>query len=318
MMHRYLTNLFVGLAVASSLLATVVVAQESIVVDWIIPSDGETLADVTAFVGDTVQFDWSGTHNVYLHPSMSCDRTGSSVVATTSGSIYTLVEAGTYYFACHVGSHCDLGQHITVTVEARSGDGDADSDIDDEGDVDSPTAAPVGSDNGDRPTVSGGSSPTDGSTADTCTIDGQIFQRGDNLGEAFVTVCGSPDLFPCFCNPDIDGQAECPYCGFETTGNGYRCAKGGETITFIDVAGVGQSCGCVVPDSPASPICTCTEDSDAQVCDITLSDGEKVKILPGERVGSDPVCGRNFPCFCDPSRPSKQVSLFTFNSEDLD
>ena len=56
----------------------------------------------------------------------SCDFTGATQVPVTStGSPNDLTEvvisgAGTYYFACQVGSHCNANQKITVTVTASS------------------------------------------------------------------------------------------------------------------------------------------------------------------------------------------------------
>eukprot|EP01046_Picozoa_sp_COSAG06_P024150 COSAG06_NODE_1953_length_7994_cov_40.573583_2_plen_450_part_00 len=65
-------------------------------------------------------FSWSGYHNVYLHPSGDCSEAGAtgptSGSAGTSGAAFDLARAGTYTFACDVGSHCELGQIVTITV----------------------------------------------------------------------------------------------------------------------------------------------------------------------------------------------------------
>jgi hypothetical protein len=54
---------------------------------------------------------------------------------------------------------------------------------------------------------------------DTCVFDnGLEFEPGDNLGDNFVTRCGDSDVFPCFCEPLLQFQAYCPYCGFSAGG----------------------------------------------------------------------------------------------------
>merc|ERR1740139_673398 len=56
-------------------------------VDWIIPSNGEPLPQRTVAVGDTALFKWpvQGTpHNVYVHPSGTCDEIDAAVVAAKS------------------------------------------------------------------------------------------------------------------------------------------------------------------------------------------------------------------------------------------
>jgi plastocyanin len=79
-----------------------------------------TYEDIIAQSGDTITFTWDGTHNAYIHPSGSCDGTGAIEVGGTSPATYTFTDAdvGTsMFFACEVGTHCDLGQHITVSVQ---------------------------------------------------------------------------------------------------------------------------------------------------------------------------------------------------------
>ena len=121
-------------------------------IDWIIkPYD-----DMTAVVGDTINFKYNSYHDVYLHPSGSCDRAGAvligdnadgdgarhqrihqttsnvsncnyisaltpraSLAAVTRGGVsHQFTEPGSYTFACQMGSHCDSGQIVTVVVTA--------------------------------------------------------------------------------------------------------------------------------------------------------------------------------------------------------
>lgn len=83
-------------------------------INWII----KTYKPMTASVGDTVSFAWSGWHNVYLHPSQSCSTRGATLVgseSTRKGS-FKFTKPGKYTFACQVGSHCSMGQIVTFTV----------------------------------------------------------------------------------------------------------------------------------------------------------------------------------------------------------
>lgn len=90
-------------------------------IDWIIkPYD-----DMTAVVGDTINFKYNSYHDVHLHPSGSCDRAGAVLIgdnadgdATRGGVSHQFTEPGSYTFACQMGSHCDSGQIVTVVVTA--------------------------------------------------------------------------------------------------------------------------------------------------------------------------------------------------------
>jgi len=108
-----------------SILALLVLAQLSSfanaaatipVENWVLPYKGPE--NLEAKVGDTIVFEWVGGHNVYIHPSMSCDLEGAINVGSSSGSSYTFVEAdgsaeGTdMFFACDIGNggHCMAGE----------------------------------------------------------------------------------------------------------------------------------------------------------------------------------------------------------------
>jgi hypothetical protein len=77
----------------------------------------------SAKVGDTITFNWSGTHNVYIHPTETCDSAGSTVVGVSSGALYTFTseDVGAVVFACDVSSHCEDGQIVTFNVAANDG-----------------------------------------------------------------------------------------------------------------------------------------------------------------------------------------------------
>eukprot|EP00532_Pseudo-nitzschia_australis_P019019 CAMPEP_0168309708 /NCGR_PEP_ID=MMETSP0142_2-20121227/66420_1 /TAXON_ID=44445 /ORGANISM="Pseudo-nitzschia australis, Strain 10249 10 AB" /LENGTH=302 /DNA_ID=CAMNT_0008262447 /DNA_START=104 /DNA_END=1012 /DNA_ORIENTATION=- len=91
---------------------------------WVVPYEGPK--EFAANVGDTIVFRWiQGAHNVYIHPSMSCDMTGAIMVGQSPGTEYTFIPAdgGTdMFFSCDIGmgSHCVAGQSIIVTVADAS------------------------------------------------------------------------------------------------------------------------------------------------------------------------------------------------------
>ena len=77
----------------------------------------------TVSQGDTVVFTWGGTHNVYESASKSdfdsCAKSGGTEVgAQASGGSYSKVfdTPGTFYYICTVGSHCNSGQKMAITV----------------------------------------------------------------------------------------------------------------------------------------------------------------------------------------------------------
>ena len=105
-----------------------VVSSADVTLTWKI----QNYDDMTAQVGDTVTFDFTSGHNVFIHPSGTCDETGAIEVGTSGPVTYTFSEtdAGTdIVFACDVGGHCENGQLVKFTVTA---------------DADEPTASPVG------------------------------------------------------------------------------------------------------------------------------------------------------------------------------
>lgn len=86
-------------------------------VNWIITS----YESMKATVGDSVTFKYNPTvHNLYIHPSGSCDETGRTMVGENTGDdtySFTEDDAGTTItFACDVGSHCTAGQILNFTV----------------------------------------------------------------------------------------------------------------------------------------------------------------------------------------------------------
>lgn len=146
----------------------------------------------------------------------------------------------------------------------------------------------------------------------TCELNGLIFQRGESLGGSFVTRCGPADVYPCFCNPDLSQQVECPYCGFALEGGGLLCAKDLEIHTFADIDGNSKTCECSAPLGGASPTFDCEIEDDQSLnqpgvedggsCTFDMPDGSTISFLSGEPILSAVFfnrCGDDFPCYCD-------------------
>lgn len=101
--------------------STSTAAPVTTTIDWVIPSGGLSLPAVSIAVGDSLVFNWSGLHNVNLHPTGTCDEAGATLVAPssmTATASWTATAAGTFVFACDMGDHCESGQVVTVTVNA--------------------------------------------------------------------------------------------------------------------------------------------------------------------------------------------------------
>ena len=98
--------------------------------NWDVPKDGLPLPSRTAAVGDVAIFIWQNGdfHNVYIHPSGTCDTTGEIEVGLISPANYTFTPAdgsstgNPILFACDVGPHCVRGMRMTITVYSTEQD----------------------------------------------------------------------------------------------------------------------------------------------------------------------------------------------------
>jgi plastocyanin len=110
--------------------------------NWIIPTNFQPYPTMVVNVDDTLTFNWnSGTHDVWIHPTGTCNNAGAVNIGSSSGTTYTFTEndAGeTLTFVCDIGSHCEAGMLMDVIV----GDGVVDDDegveddlVDDDGEV---------------------------------------------------------------------------------------------------------------------------------------------------------------------------------------
>jgi len=111
------------------------IAEAQAIIDvfrWVVPYDG--IKEVEAEIGDTIVFRWAqGQHNVFIHPTMSCDLEGAVFVGAQAGTEYTFgPEDGSdegidMFFACDIGNgdHCRAGQSVTVKVFSSFGNATA-------------------------------------------------------------------------------------------------------------------------------------------------------------------------------------------------
>eukprot|EP00980_Cylindrotheca_fusiformis_P009946 scaffold2200_cov112-Cylindrotheca_fusiformis.AAC.3 len=138
---------------------------------------------------------------------------------------------------------------------------------------------------------------------DVCNFDGEVFRRGESVGSNFETRCGPWEDWPCYCNPDVPYQVDCPYCGFATnTENLVRCARNGESVKLIDVSdGRGKRCTCDA-SNPSWPKGSCVDDGTAEYCQFDI-EGQSYWYAPGEEVDVLDPCGSQteYPCYCNPN-----------------
>lgn len=167
---------------------------------------------------------------------------------------------------------------------------------------------------------------TNGSSSNNgiCTVElesGQVvtLSAGESYGDYIETRCGSSAEFPCFCNPELKNQMECPYCGFVQAGGDLLCAKHQEVISFND-GEIDQTCTCEIPSDPnQEPIQNCVEgdvppptstppgyddnENETTGCTITDLDGNIVTISHGDSFGDlvEGVCGdpNVWPAYCN-------------------
>jgi hypothetical protein len=172
----------------------------------------------------------------------------------------------------------------------------------------------------------------------TCKIDlpdgrSRTFANGESLGDFLPNRCGSE--FPCFCNPFMPGQIECPYCRFARAGGNLVCARHDESVVYQDMEGMDQTCSCQVPSNGGDPISNCDvgsspvatptqqspspatspsrpltpTDDQTDVCTLELESGQIITFVSGESYGDylPTRCGsaEEFPCFCNTALPNK-------------
>ena len=104
-----------------ALLLSSIAQAANIDIQWAI----QDYPDTTANVGDTISFTWASGHNVYIHPTGTCDPEGAILVGETSPATYTFTADDVdenLFFVCAVSGHCDAGQTISVAVAEAGAD----------------------------------------------------------------------------------------------------------------------------------------------------------------------------------------------------
>eukprot|EP00536_Pseudo-nitzschia_multiseries_P015618 jgi/Psemu1/69571/estExt_Genemark1.C_9200007 len=183
---------------------------------------------------------------------------------------------------------------------------------------------------------------TDVEKDDFCTLvlpeSGEIltFKRGESYGEFLPNRCNHPSNYPCYCNPDVYKQAECPYCAFDTGDGNLLCAKHEETVSFfvpdLDRSDV-KTCRCSIPEDPGDdPIKSCfvpnqlpddrsrnflsseINTDDIQGCQVSNPNTGQLLTVPngasfGDYVSFQGVCGggSEWPAYC--SRDSVESKI---------
>lgn len=177
--------------------------------------------------------------------------------------------------------------------------------------------------------------PIVSSNNDICEIEStdgitQIFFRGESVASARPSRCG-PE-YPCFCDPDVEGQISCPYCVFPAFGGQLFCAEDGGNLSFRDENGVNRVCSCEISEN-GDPVSECRRtsatlppeepDSEpaADFCELELDNGDVLIFGRGESYGEfrQTRCGSSsdFPCFCNPDLPGQIYCPYCgFTNED--
>lgn len=148
--------------------------------------------------------------------------------------------------------------------------------------------------------------PGDDDSWRVCELEGNLYFEGENVGDSFITRCGSSEEFPCYCNPDMDPPVDCPYCGFALTKENLLCLKHEQVATFVDIDGDELTCRCTAPMGTSTPIENCLiPSSEVNTCVFRDSNGDPFVFEDGDPVDNEllptSVCGPNFICYCDPS-----------------
>lgn len=108
------------------------------------------------------------------------------------------------------------------------------------------------------------------------------FTIGQSFGSYATNLCGSAEEFPCFCNPALSNQVECPYCGFLSSDGSLYCARDQETISYQD-GDINRTCRCEIPDDEFQvPNRTCSNTAPPNVSpSVSSSPSLSATISPG-------------------------------------
>lgn len=141
---------------------------------------------------------------------------------------------------------------------------------------------------------------------DATTGQSVFVNDGDSLGNLFVSDCGPPQDWPCFCNVDATDQIECPYCEIPQANGSTVCQIRNEIATTVNSDGQSQTCKCqpgdsLVPTLECGAFPTPAPVSPTEGCVVPGSNPQT--IANSERFGEEVTgaCGShlNWPSFCN-------------------
>ncbi|CBI28218.3 umecyanin [Vitis vinifera] len=99
-------------------------------ISWSIPTEGESAYTTWASgedfkLGDTIVFNWTGTHTVArvskdVYDNCTTANVLDNDIQATSPVNYTLNSTEPQYFICTIGRHCSLGQKVTISISSAT------------------------------------------------------------------------------------------------------------------------------------------------------------------------------------------------------
>ncbi|PRQ46336.1 putative Blue (type 1) copper binding protein [Rosa chinensis] len=91
---------------------------------WTLPPNTSFYSDWAASktfqLGDVVSFNWTGNHTMAEATKEEYDNCSDPGIWSTTPVNVNLISAGSRYFICTVGDHCEQGQKVTITVGSSS------------------------------------------------------------------------------------------------------------------------------------------------------------------------------------------------------
>ncbi|KAH7546346.1 umecyanin [Ziziphus jujuba] len=91
---------------------------------WVVPPNTtyykEWAADKTFVVGDSLSFNWTGTHDVAEASKTQYENCEKPSIKFSSSGVLELTKEGPLYFLCTIGDHCNSGQKLEINVSASN------------------------------------------------------------------------------------------------------------------------------------------------------------------------------------------------------
>ena len=101
-----------------NLFILVIIFTKGVTVDWNAVLLDPSKREIVANLNDTLFFNWTGNHTVYLMESKekfnACNFTDATLIGDVSPTTYTVTEFPAY-FGCALPNHCQNGLKLNVT-----------------------------------------------------------------------------------------------------------------------------------------------------------------------------------------------------------